>query len=279
TVTGTITSSETGAPISGVAVRLSNGYAGASNASGVYTILVPAGSYTATAADLKRNCTSATPASANVTPPGGGTVNQDFQMSGTSKLEANGFAIDDSRGNNNGIVNRAECVKLNLGVKNNGCAKETAISATLTTTTPGVTVVDGNSTYSDIVIDGSSTNATPFKISVSDTFGCGTEIALSLNLTYASGSKSIPFTIPTCAGGPNQTIPTSQLTTSDATQQDRIGRDARPSTCAGKASPGGGFPGTHYYKTFNFTNTSGAARCYTVTINADLNGPGDIESV
>jgi len=279
TVTGTITSSETGAPISGVTVTLNNGYAGASNASGVYTILVPAGSYTATAADPERNCTSATPASAPVAPPGGGTVTQDFQMAGTSKLEANGFAIDDSLGNNNGIVNRAECVKLNLGVKNNGCAKETAISATLTTTTPGVTVVDGNSTYPDIVIDGSSTNATPFKISVSDTFGCGTEIALSLNLTYASGSKSIPFTIPTCAGGPNQTIPTSQLTTSDATQQDRIGRDARPSTCAGKASPGGGFPGTHYYKTFNFTNTSGAARCYTVTINADLNGPGDIESV
>ncbi len=48
TVTGTITSAETGAPISGVRVALSNGYAGASDASGIYTILVPAGSYTAT---------------------------------------------------------------------------------------------------------------------------------------------------------------------------------------------------------------------------------------
>jgi hypothetical protein len=279
TVTGTITSSETGAPISGVTVTLSNGYAGASNASGVYTILVPAGSYTATAADPDRNCTSSTPASASVTPPGGGTVHQDFQMTGTSKLEANGFTIDDSLGNNNGIVNRAECVKLNLGVKNNGCARETAISATLTTTTPGVTVVDGNSSYPDLVIDAAGTNATPFKISISDTFSCGTPIALSLNLTYAGGSKSIPFIIPTCAGGADQQIPTYQLTTSDATQADRIGRDSRPSDCGGKASPGGGFPGTHYYKTFNFTNTSGAPRCYTVTINAGLNGPADIESV
>ena len=41
TVTGTITSSETGGPISGVRVALSNGYAGASNANGIYTILVP----------------------------------------------------------------------------------------------------------------------------------------------------------------------------------------------------------------------------------------------
>jgi hypothetical protein len=279
TVTGTITSSQTGAPISGVTVSLSNGYAGASNASGVYTILVPAGTYTATAADANRNCTSATPGSATVSPPGGGTVTQNFQMTGTSKLEANGFTIDDSLGNNNGIVNRAECVKMNLGVKNNGCAKETGISATVTTTTPGVTVVDANSTYPDMLIDASGTNATPFKISVSDTFSCGTEIALSLNLTYASGSKSIPFTIPTCAGGPDQTIPTYQLTTSDATQADRIGRDSRPSDCGGKASPGGGFPGTHYYKTFSFTNTSGASRCYSVTINAALGGPADIESV
>jgi hypothetical protein len=280
TVTGTITSSETGAPISGVTVTLSNGYAGASNASGVYTILVPAGTYTATAAHPGRNCTSATPPSATVAPPGGGTVTQNFQMTGTSKLEANGFTIDDSLGNNNGIVNRAECVRVNLGVINNGCASETAISATLTTTTPGVTVVDGNSTYPDMLIDGSGTNATPFKISVSDSFGCGTDIALSLNLTYASGSKSIPFTIPTCAGGPDQQIPLSQLTNEDPTQADRIGRDGRPSTCsAPKSSPGGGFPGTHHYETYTFTNTSGAPRCYTVTINAELGGPGDIESV
>ena len=43
-------------------MALSNGYAGASNASGVYTILVPAGSYTATAADPDRNCLTASPA-------------------------------------------------------------------------------------------------------------------------------------------------------------------------------------------------------------------------
>jgi hypothetical protein len=278
-VTGTITSAETGAPISGVRVALSNDYAGASDASGVYTILVPAGTYTATAADAARNCTSASPASATVSPPGGGTVTQNFVMTGTSKLEAAGFTADDSLGNNNHNVNRNECVKLNLGIKNNGCARVTGISAKLTTTTAGVTIVDANSNYSDKAIDESGTNVTPFKISVANTFSCGTPIDLSLQLTYAGGTKTLSFTVPTCAGGPNQAIPTSQLTTSDATQQDRIGRNGFPSTCSGKASPGGGFAGTHWYKTFTFTNTSGAARCYTVTLNAALNGPGDIESV
>ena len=278
-VNGMITSSETGTPISGVRVALSNDFAGASDENGIYTILVPAGTYTAIAADADRNCTAASPASASVAPPPGGVVTQNFAMTGTSKLEANGFTIDDSLGTNNGIVNRGECVKLNLGIKNNGCASETAISAQLTTTTPGVTIDQGNSTYSDKAIDESGTNLTPFKISVADSFGCGTEIALSLNLTYASGNKTVSFTIPTCAGGPDQQIPLSQLTASDPTQADRIGRNGFPSTCAGKNSPGGGFPGMHRYETFTFTNTAGAPRCYTVTINAQLGGPGDIESV
>ncbi|HWY51862.1 MAG TPA: hypothetical protein VNW72_10315 [Chthoniobacterales bacterium] len=281
TVTGTITSAQTGAPIAGVRVGLSNGYANASDVNGVYTILVPAGTYTATAADAERDCASASPASAVVAPPGGGTATQNFLMTGTSKLEANGFTIDDSLGNNNGIVNRAECVKVNLGIKNNGCAKETAISAQLTTTTPGVTVTDANSTYSDKEINESGTNLTPFKISVSNSFSCGTPIALSLNLTYAGGSKSIAFTVPTCAGGPDQTIPSSSITTSDASQPDRLGRNGVQSPCSGKACPGAiNSAGTRNYKTFTFTNTAGAPRCYTVTINAatGVANTGDIES-
>src|SRR5256714_2927739 len=135
TVTGTITSSETGAPISGVTVTLSNGYAGASDSNGVYSIIVPAGSYTATAAGTDRNCATASPGSATVAPQGGGTVTQNFAMTGASKVEANGVTVDDSTGNGNGVVNRAECVLLNIGLKNNGCATETAISATLTTST------------------------------------------------------------------------------------------------------------------------------------------------
>src|SRR4051812_42351136 len=162
TVTGTITSSETGAPISGVTVTLTNGYASASKANGVYTIIFPAGSYTATAAAADRNCATAAPSSANVAPQGGGTVTQNFSMTGASKLEANGVTIDDSLGNGNGIVNKSECVRVNVGVKNNGCAKESAISATLSTTTPGVTVVDANATYPDMLIDGSGLNSTPY---------------------------------------------------------------------------------------------------------------------
>ena len=181
-------------------------------------------------------------------------------------------------GNGNGVINSNECVNLNVALKNNGCANATGISATLTTSTPGVTVTQGSSSYPDMPIDAIGTNSTPFQIQTSTSFACGTEIEFDLNLTFPNGSKTIPVTVPTCTGGANQTIPPSTLTTSDLTQADRLGRDGQPSGCSGKACPGGGFPGTKFYKTYNFTNKSAAAACFTVTINAALGGAGDIES-
>jgi hypothetical protein len=278
TVTGTVTSSPGNVRLSGVLVTLNNGYAGATNANGVYSILVPPGTYIATAADPDRNCTSASPASANIVVTSGGTVTQNFSMSGGSNLESNGFTIDDSSGNHNGVINSNECVNLNVALKNNGCAAERRISATLTTTTPGVTIRQGSSSYPNLAIDASGVNATPFQIQTSNSFACGTNIEFSLNLTYASGNKVVSFTVPSCTGGPNQIIPPSSLTTSDLTQSDRLGRDGQPSGCAGKGCPGGGFAGTKFYKTYNFRNNGAAPACFTVTINAALGGQGDIES-
>ncbi|HTG15214.1 MAG TPA: carboxypeptidase-like regulatory domain-containing protein, partial [Blastocatellia bacterium] len=273
TLTGTVTSSPSGATLSGVVVTLSNGYAGATNADGVYSFLVPPGTYTATAADADRNCTSASPANPTVVITSGGTANQNFTMSGTSNLQENGVTIG-----GNGVINRDDCVNLNVELKNNGCANATEISATLTTTTPGVTVIQGSSNYPDMPIDATGTNLTPFQIQTAEDFACGTEIEFDLNLTFPNGSKTIHITVPTCTGGADQTIPANVLDANDPTQLDRLGRDGQPSGCGGKACPGGGFPGTKRFQTFNFTNNSAAAACFTVTINAALGGAGDIES-
>ena len=266
TVTDTIISVPSRAPLSGVLVTVTNGYAGATNANGVYSILVPAGTYTATAADPDRNCTTASPASANIVVTSGGTVTQDFSMSGDSNLESNGFTIDDSSGNHNGVINSNECVNLGLALKNNGCAVERNISATLTTTTSVVTVTQGSSNYPNLAIDASGVNATPFQIQTSNSFECGTSIEFNLNLTYTGGNKVVTFTIPTCTGGPIrpfrrvrlQPLISPRLTASDAT----VSR----CTCAGKGCPGGGFAGTNY-KIYQFTNNGAAPACFAVTIN------------
>ena len=276
TLTGTVTSSSSGATLSGVVVTLSNGYAGATNANGVYSFLVPPGTYTATAADADRNCTSALPANPTVTITSGGTTNQNFTMVGTSNLQQNGPVTIDG----NGVINRDDCVNLNVELKNNGCANATGVSATLTTTTPGVTVVQGNSNYPDMPIDATGTNSTPFQIQTSADFACGTEIEFDLNLTFPNGSKTIHITVPTCTGGADQTFGPAVLDANDPTQADRLGRDGQPSGCSGKPCPGGGFPGTKRFQTFNFTNNSAADACFTVTIDATIPGPAgaDIES-
>ena len=279
TLTGTVRSSPSNATLSGVVVTLSNGYAGATNANGVYSFLVPPGTYTATAADADRNCTSASPPSPTVTITSGGTTTQNFSMVGTSNLQENGVAIDDATsGNGNGVINSNECVNLNVALKNNGCANATGISATLTTSTPGVTVTQDSSSYPNLAIDATGTNSTPFQIQTSNSFDCGTEIAFDLTLTFPNGSTTVTFTVPTCTGGADQTIPSSVLDANDPTQADRLGRDGQPSGCGGKACPGGGFPGTKRFQTYNFTNSAAAPACFTVTINAATGGAGDIES-
>jgi hypothetical protein len=281
TLTGTIRSSPSNTPLSGVVVTLSNGYAGATNASGVYSFLVPPGTYTAMAADADRNCTSASPPSPTVTITSGGTTTQNFSMVGTSNLQLNNVAINDATsGNGNGVINSNECVNLNVALKNNGCANATGISATLTTSTPGVTVTQGSSNYPNMPIDAIGTNSTPFQIQTSNSFACGTEIEFDLTLTFPNGSTTVPVIVQTCTGGADQTIPPTTLTASDLTQADRLGRDGQPSGCGGKACPGGGFPGTKFFKTYNFTNSAAAPACFTVTINAatGVPGVGDIES-
>jgi hypothetical protein len=280
TLTGTVRSSPpSNTPLSGVIVTLSNGYAGATNASGVYSFLVPPGTYTAMAADADRNCTSASPPSPTVSITSGGTTTQNFTMVGTSNLQLNDVAINDATsGNGNGVINSNECVNLNIALKNNGCANATGISATLTTSTPGVTVTQGSSSYPNMPIDAIRTNSTPFQIQTSNSFACGTEIEFELNLTFPNGSKTVLVTVPTCTGGADQTIPENVLDANDPTQADRLGRDGQPSGCSGKACPGGGFPGTKRFQTFNFRNEAAAPACFTVTINAALGGAGDIES-
>ena len=273
TLRGTVRSSPSNRVLSGVIVTLSNGFAGATDTNGAYSFLVPPGTYTATATDADRNCTSASPANPTVTITSGNPTIQNFTMAGTSNLELNSFAIS----GNNGVINSNDCVNMNVVLKNNGCANATSISSTLTSNTPGVTVTQGASAYPNMLIDATGMNSTPFQISTSNSFACGTNVDFDLNLTFPNGSKTVSFSVPTCTGGANQTF-AGVLDANDPTQADRLGRDGLPSPCEGKACPGGGFPGTKRFQTFKFTNDAGAAACFTVTINAALGGAGDIES-
>jgi subtilisin-like proprotein convertase family protein len=91
--------------------------------------------------------------------------------------------------------------KLTVQLKNTGKAAASGVSATLTTSTTGVTITQGTSPYPNLAATtgvGNNTT-TPFKFDVasSPTVACGTPIKFTLAVTYAGGSATFNFTVPT----------------------------------------------------------------------------------
>jgi len=86
------------------------------------------------------------------------------------------------------------CNDLFVTLTNNGTATATGVSLTLTTATPGVTIQNSPQSYGDIAPGASATNATPFKLSIANTFVCGT--AIVINWTASTGETG-SFTITT----------------------------------------------------------------------------------
>jgi hypothetical protein len=206
-------------------------------------------------------------------------------------------ATEAAGGNNNGFIDPGENGTLNVQLSNVGLADATNVSATLTTTTTGVTIITPTPrSYGTIAQNASATNATPFAFALSPSFPCGSTINFALNVTYDGGvsgasPKTIFFSVPTAHGFSVTTNldtvapPTSPFYTA-VTNNDQIGRlfgTGTASTCAApKANPG--LSGTQptlqrRYDAYTFTNGNSSS-CVTVSLNFPLsNGANFISSV
>lgn len=195
TIQGTVTSSVTGLPVAGVVVNAGNGYAGTTNGTGSYSILIPAGTYGMATAK-----TGYTPGSAaGVAVPAGNRVTQNFQIAGIPILTLGTTDLDDSivGGNNNGTLDIDECAAVTAFAVNGGGGNATSTQGVLTTTTPEVTVTAANAAYGTIPPGGSAANATPFTIQTSPSFVAGLPVDLSLALTSTESSWTQSFSFPT----------------------------------------------------------------------------------
>jgi subtilase family serine protease len=170
-----------------------------------------------------------------------------------------------SGGNANDVIDYDDCVQLYLPVGNLGGGTATVVNATLTTSTAGVTVTQPRSTYSNIVFGAIATNNTPFQISTSPSFVCGTPIPLSLVVSYTGGSITNTITLPTCQCPTIQT--NDSLSGASPTQLYSLWPSGTNSTCSlVKSCPGEVNVGTVAYNAYSFTNTSSSAVCVSVTI-------------
>ena len=95
-----------------------------------------------------------------------------------------------SAGGGGGAIFPGGTGTLSVQLLNNGGAQATAVTGTLTSSTPGVTITTGVSAYPNIPAGGSATNATPFAFSVDAGVPCGTLLQFSLSVAFTGRGTS-----------------------------------------------------------------------------------------
>lgn len=113
-----------------------------------------------------------------------------------ASLSFNSIAVDDDNtggtvGDNNDVLNPGETVDLSIVLQNTGTAQTVSgITGTLTTTTPGVTIVNGVQSYPNLNVSAASGPTTPFRVSVGAVFN-NEPIALFLAVSSSAGSQTV----------------------------------------------------------------------------------------
>lgn len=98
-----------------------------------------------------------------------------------------------SGGNLNGVIDLNECNELDLIIRNDAIDTATSVSATLFTTTPGVTINQPSSPYPNIPPGGTAQNLIPFRLYTASTFACGSAIDLAVVISSSAGSLTNNF--------------------------------------------------------------------------------------
>jgi subtilisin-like proprotein convertase family protein len=87
------------------------------------------------------------------------------------------------------VIESSETVSMAFGVKNVGANTVNAVVGTLTTTTPGVTILNGTVNLGNIPVNGVVTNtATPYRFAVGAGFACGNSITFIHSVTFTGGA-------------------------------------------------------------------------------------------
>jgi uncharacterized repeat protein (TIGR01451 family) len=113
-------------------------------------------------------------------------------------LSFRGFQVSDTRtGNASGGVDPNECNEIFVSLSNAGLNPANNILARLSTTTPGVTVVQAESAYPNLAPRGQANNLVPFQIYTAPNFACGAPINLVLDVTSSRGTNQFAFRVNT----------------------------------------------------------------------------------
>ncbi len=116
-------------------------------------------------------------------------------------LELGAVTVTAVGGDGDGFVEPGESGALTIGLTNIGGATALGVTATLTTSTPGVTITSATSSYPNIGSNGqSANNVTPFAFTLANTAPCGLVIDFTLTVNAANsndGPQSFAFRVQT----------------------------------------------------------------------------------
>ncbi|HST23330.1 MAG TPA: S8 family serine peptidase, partial [Blastocatellia bacterium] len=174
--------------------------------------------------------------------------------------------------NSNGVVEPGETANIVVQLNNPSLTNALNVNATLTTSTPGVTVIQSAASYGTINAGGNASNSgTPFIIGVNQSVACGTTINLSLTATLTNGTPLVaPITVIT--GGlasisGTLTLPASGagFTSTTGTEPSRVNRANPASTCAAPKVAPATTAGSRRYDAYVFTNPTAVTQCVTIS--------------
>ncbi len=281
-IAANVTDCNTGQPINGAAVLAqAGGFLRLTNASGnlISNIISAPGDYTVSA--FKKGYTSSS--SVPVTVTNGGITTANVCLSGAfTILElASTPSITPVDENANSRLDPGETATLSVPLRNIGGLDATSVTATLTTSTPGVTILPPQTVSYPNIPNGGGTgnNTTPFKFKLDrNSFACGSSITFTLTVNYngTSAAQTFNFTIPsispfkiTTALDSTPPPPAPEYTATTGTQTGRLARANGASSCTTpKATPAlqDSTTGRRYDA---YTFTASAAGCITVTLDTE----------
>jgi subtilisin-like proprotein convertase family protein len=109
----------------------------------------------------------------------------------------------------NGIWEPGEQVNFKINLRSDGTTGVTGVSATVTPTTPGVTMVSASTTYPDIAAGATADQFAPyFSVKIPAGMACGSTVSFQLSIKTNQGSWLSTFsqTIGNVSGGCTQTV-------------------------------------------------------------------------
>lgn len=209
---------------------------------------------------------------------------------GPAYVETGAITTTEFRGNGNGRIEPGEVANLIIPLNNLGLTNATAVSATLSTSTAGIFILNTLApealTYPNLPAGiGTGTPATPFRFGVDGTFPCGAPISFALTVNYLGGSaptQILNFIVQTdsqvsIVGTLDATPPPAgtSYTATTGTQTGRLNRNGLTSSCAApKSAPAlqDAVVGRRYDA---YTFTASASGCITVTLSSASNNAGN----